>query len=181
MNDGQIAMKRTSFEKMQCPIARTLDRVGDWWSLLILRDAMFGLSRFDEFRESLGISPNILSRRLKQLVETGILERHVQPGPPLRVDYTLSAQGEAFQPVLLFLNQFGNVYYADEEGEAASVVHRATGKPADIRLIDKNTGLEVTWPEFHLVPGPAANEKMTAKLNSANRLLDEASRKAANE
>jgi DNA-binding HxlR family transcriptional regulator len=158
---------------MQCPIARTLERVGDWWSLLILRDAMFGLSRFDEFRRSLGISPNILSRRLKQLVENGILERRVERGPPVRVDYALTDEGRAFQPMLLLLTSFGNKLYA-KEGEAASVVHRKTGRAADIRVIDKSSGLEVTWPEFHLVPGPAATAKMKDKLAAANRMLGKA-------
>jgi DNA-binding HxlR family transcriptional regulator len=172
-------MKRKSFSEMQCPIARTLERVGDWWSLLILRNAMFGTTRFDDFRNGLGISPNILSRRLKQLVESGIMERRVREGPPLRVDYVLTDEGHAFQPILLFLNSFGNRLYAPE-GEAASVVHRKTGRRADIRLIDKNSGLEVTWPEFHLVPGPAADEKMKSKLNAVNSALGEMPKKVAN-
>jgi DNA-binding HxlR family transcriptional regulator len=169
-------MKRKSFGEMQCPIARTLERVGDWWSLLILRNAMFGATRFDEFRTGLGISPNILSRRLKQLVESGIMERRVQEGPPLRVDYVLTEEGRAFQPVLLLLNSFGNRLYAPE-GEAASVVHRETGRPADVRIIDVNSGLEVIWPEFHLVPGPAAGEKMREKLDTVNRMLCDAPEK----
>src|SRR5215468_1659798 len=68
-------MRRKSFGNMQCPIARSLERVGEWWSILILRDASLGLTRFDEFQESLGIAPNILTRRLKALVEAGLLER----------------------------------------------------------------------------------------------------------
>jgi DNA-binding HxlR family transcriptional regulator len=163
-------MKRKSFENMQCPIARTLERVGDWWSLLIIREAMFGVTRFDDFRANLGISSNILSGRLKQLVESGVMERRVQPGPPVRVEYGLTEEGRAFQPVLLFLNAFGNRLYAPE-GEAASVVHRETGRAADVRLIDVNSGLEVMWPEFHLVPGPAANHLMTRKLNAVNQRL----------
>src|SRR5215467_13227165 len=69
------AMRRKSFGDMQCPIARSLERVGEWWSMLILRDASLGLTRFDEFQESLGIAPNILVRWLKSLVEAGLLER----------------------------------------------------------------------------------------------------------
>ena len=68
-------MRRKSFGNMQCPIARSLERVGEWWSILILRDASLGLTRFDEFQESLGIAPNILTRRLKALVEAGLLAR----------------------------------------------------------------------------------------------------------
>ena len=68
-------MQRKNFDEMTCPIARTLDRVGEWWSILILRDAFFGRTRFDEFQKSAGIAPNILTRRLKSLVEAGLLEK----------------------------------------------------------------------------------------------------------
>ncbi len=68
-------MQRKSFETMQCPIARGLEHVGEWWSILILRDAFRGSTRFDEFRTSLGVAPNILTRRLAGLVQSGLLER----------------------------------------------------------------------------------------------------------
>ena len=70
-------MQRKSFTRMPCPIARTLDRVGEWWSMLIVRDALHGLTRFDEFQKSLGIAPNMLTRRLNALVEGGFLERRL--------------------------------------------------------------------------------------------------------
>jgi len=76
-------MQRKSFGNMQCPIARSLERVGEWWSILILRDAFYGLTRFDEFQKSLNIAPNMLTRRLNALVEEGLLERHLfGEGPP---------------------------------------------------------------------------------------------------
>jgi len=68
-------MQRKSFGKMSCPIARTLECVGEWWSMLIMRDALHGMTRFDEFQHSLGIVPNTLTRRLNALVEAGLLER----------------------------------------------------------------------------------------------------------
>jgi DNA-binding HxlR family transcriptional regulator len=68
-------MRRKSFGNMECPIARSLERVGEWWSIMILRDASLGLTRFDQFQESLGMAPNILTRRLKVLVAAGLLER----------------------------------------------------------------------------------------------------------
>ena len=68
-------MRRKSFGNMECPIARSLERVGEWWSIMILRDASLGLTRFDQFQESFGIAPNILTRRLKVLVAAGLLER----------------------------------------------------------------------------------------------------------
>ena len=68
-------MRRKSLRGMPCPIARSLDRVGEWWSILILRDALHGFTRFDQFQTSLGIAPNMLARRLAALVEAGLLQR----------------------------------------------------------------------------------------------------------
>jgi DNA-binding HxlR family transcriptional regulator len=104
-------MRRKSFAEDVCPVARTLDRVGDPWSMLILRDAGFGLSRFDQFVESLGIAPNMLTRRLESLVEAGLLERRAYSEAPPRHDYVLTAKGRDFQPVLVALKSFGDRHY----------------------------------------------------------------------
>ena len=104
-------MTRKSFTDDRCPVARTLDRVGDPWSILILRDAGFGKARFDEFEESLGIAPNMLSRRLASLVEAGMLERRPYSEKPERFEYLLTPQGRDFQPVLQALKAFGDRHY----------------------------------------------------------------------
>jgi len=101
-------MRRTSFGNMQCPIARSLERVGEWWSILILRDAFHGLRRFDEFQENLGIAPNMLARRLKALVEAGLLERRPYNDRPPRNEYLLTQAGRNFRPVLWALLAWGN-------------------------------------------------------------------------
>jgi DNA-binding HxlR family transcriptional regulator len=77
-------MHRTSFQDAYCPIARSLERVGEWWSILILREAFYGMTRFDEFQKSLGIAPNMLSRRLAGLVEAGLLEKRAYSEKPPR-------------------------------------------------------------------------------------------------
>src|SRR3989442_13183506 len=89
-------MRRKSFGNMQCPAARGLERVGEWWSILILRDALHGLSRFDEFQESLGIAPNMLTRRLNSLVEAGLLSRPRYQERAPRYGYQLAALGGGF-------------------------------------------------------------------------------------
>src|SRR6185369_1669713 len=94
-------MQRKSFGAMTCPIARSLERVGEWWSILILRDAFRGLTRFDQFQKSLDIAPNILTRRLAKLVEAGMLERRRYNARPPRDEYVLTAQGRDFWPVLV--------------------------------------------------------------------------------
>jgi Predicted transcriptional regulators len=80
-------MQRKSLTRDECPIARSLDRVGEWWSILIMRDALQGLRRFDEFSRSLGIAPNMLTRRLTALVEAGMLERRAYSERPPRYEY----------------------------------------------------------------------------------------------
>jgi DNA-binding HxlR family transcriptional regulator len=152
-------------------MARTLERVGDWWSLLILRDAMLGLRRFDEFRESLGISPNILSQRLKLLVENGILERRVSQTPPVRIGYLLTPLGHAFEPLILYLHAFGNRHFAPE-GQSAMVVSRKSGRSSDVQIVDKISGGAVTWPKFSIKPGAAAKGSMLTKLAQANALVE---------
>jgi len=104
-------MRRKSFAEDRCPVARTLDRVGDPWSMLILRDAGFGSTRFDQFQESLGIAPNMLTRRLESLVEAGLLQRRIYSEKPARHEYVLTAKGRDFQPVLSALKAFGERHY----------------------------------------------------------------------
>lgn len=104
-------MRRKSFAEDRCPVARTLDRVGDPWSMLILRDAAFGSTRFDQFEASLGIAPNMLSRRLESLVEAGMLERRAYSERPVRYEYLLTDRGRDFQPVLQAFKAFGERHY----------------------------------------------------------------------
>lgn len=104
-------MRRKSFAEDRCPVARTLDRVGDPWSMLILRDAGFGSTRFDQFQESLGIAPNMLTRRLESLVEAELLQRRLYSEKPARHEYVLTAKGRDFQPVLGALKAFGERHY----------------------------------------------------------------------
>ena len=104
-------MRRKSFAEDRCPVARTLDRVGDPWSMLILRDAGFGSTRFDQFQENLGIAPNMLTRRLESLVEAGLLERRLYSEKPPRHEYVLTDKGRDFQPVLVALKAFGERHY----------------------------------------------------------------------
>ena len=93
-------MQRKSFADMTCPIARSLEHVGEWWSMLILRDAFGGTTRFDDFQRSLGIAPNMLTRRLAALVDAGLLERRPYSERPPRDEYVLTERGRDFKPVL---------------------------------------------------------------------------------
>src|SRR5690348_8494726 len=119
-------MQRKSFGSMTCPIARGLERVGEWWSILILRDAFAGMTRFDEFQKSLGIAPNMLTRRLNALVEAGLLVRRRYSEHPPRDEYLLTDRGRDFRPVLLAMLAWGNRHFAPE-GASIQVVDARTG------------------------------------------------------
>ena len=148
-------MHKTDFSDMPCPIARALDRVGEWWSILILRDAFHGLTRFDQFQRSLGIAPNMLTRRLNGLVESGLLERRRYSERPPRDEYVLTPMGRDLRPVLWALISWGNKHFAPE-GASVVVIDSETGEQADPVLVDRNTGKLMVEPAFRSVPGPAA-------------------------
>ena len=151
-------MRRKSFGDMQCPIARSLERVGEWWSMLILRDASLGLTRFDQFQESLGIAPNILTRRLKSLVEAGLLERSRYSERPPRYEYVLTQAGRDFRPVLWAFVAWGNKHFAPE-GASVVVVDSKTGAQADPILVDSKSGRPLSPPAFRSAAGPAADAR----------------------
>jgi len=151
-------MQHKSLSHTRCPIARSLERVGEWWSILIVRDAFAGISRFDDFQKSLGIAPNMLTRRLKTLVASGLLEKRPYSDKPTRYEYVLTQKGRDFRPVLWTLIAWGNKYFAPE-GESIIIVDAASGKPADPMLIDRRTGRALQSPDFIVAAGPAATER----------------------
>ena len=168
-------MQRTDFAEMFCPAARALARVGEWWSLLILRDVFQGLRRFDEFKESLGISTNILARRLQHLTENGILARRLYQRRPARYEYVLTEKGRELFPLLLLLYRWGNRYEAPE-GIVVELADRATGIALDPVVIDRRSGEPITLDQVMLRAGPAAPPAAIARaqLVAARRVTENA-------
>jgi DNA-binding HxlR family transcriptional regulator len=163
-------MQRKSFGSMSCPIARSLERVGEWWSILILRDAFLGVTQFDQFQKSLGIAPNMLTRRLNALVENGLLERRLYQAHPPRHEYVLTERGRDFRPVLWALLAWGNKHFAPE-GPSVIVVDRQTGQPAAPVLVDRVTGKEMTAETFRSAPGPAADKCQRARHSGNHEVV----------
>jgi DNA-binding HxlR family transcriptional regulator len=122
-------MRKTDFSDNTCPIARTLGVVGDWWSLLIMRDAFAGLRRFGEFQESLGCAKNILSVRLSKLVEHGLLRRVPASDGSAYQEYELTEKGRDLRLVLVALRQFGEDHLFDDGEEWFSLVDVRDGEP----------------------------------------------------
>ncbi|WP_213980376.1 helix-turn-helix domain-containing protein [Sphingomonas sp. dw_22] len=144
-----------------CPIARSVARVGDAWSMLILRDVSLGLTRFDQLRTSLKIAPNILTARLRALTEAGVLEKRRYSERPPRDEYVLTAAGRDFLPVLHVLGEWGRTHHG--EGGVTRLVDQETGKLVEPMVVDRLTGvplagraLGVVQPDDPLVSGSGA-------------------------
>jgi DNA-binding HxlR family transcriptional regulator len=155
-------MERVSFAKAGCPIARSLERVGEWWSILIMRDALNGLTRFDEFQRNLGIAPNMLTRRLKVLVSAGLLARRKYCEKPARYEYVVTGRGLDFRPVLWTLAVWGSKHFAPE-GPSIVLVDRQTGKWAKPVLVDARNGKALTEGNYIPVTGPAASKSLRSR------------------
>jgi DNA-binding HxlR family transcriptional regulator len=161
-------MQRKSFGDMPCPIARSLERVGEWWSILILRDALHGYTRFDEFQRSLGIAPNMLARRLNALVEAGLLERRRYSEHPPRDEYVPTARGRDFRPVLFALMAWGNRHFAPE-GASVQLIDTKTGAAVEPILVDQANGRPIREPDYAMAPGPAAPARTQRRYADPNR------------
>jgi DNA-binding HxlR family transcriptional regulator len=131
-------MKRQSLETEECPVARSLDVVGDWWSLLIVRDAFAGLRRFGEFQQSLGIARNILTTRLRKLVDRGVLETVPASDGSAYREYVLTADGRRLFPVLVALMEWGETCTVGPKKSGTVLVERRTGKPVRLELRAKD-------------------------------------------
>lgn len=134
-------MDRENICNEPCPIARSLAVVGDAWSLLILRDAHAGLTRFDQFRKSLGIAPTILTRRLAVLTEEGLLEKRPYSEHPPREEYLLTAAGRDFLPVLFAIGTWGRQYRGG--GELVRFLDAETGTEIKAVVVDEVTGARI--------------------------------------
>ncbi|OOV90160.1 winged helix-turn-helix transcriptional regulator [Pseudomonas sp. MF4836] len=122
-------VKRTRLEGAECPVARSLDAIGDWWSLLIVRDAFDGIRRFGEFQRNLGMAKNILAARLRTLVNHGIFQVVPASDGSAYQEYVLTEKGKGLFPLIIGLRQWGEAFFF-EAGEAHSrVVDRENGQP----------------------------------------------------
>jgi DNA-binding HxlR family transcriptional regulator len=122
-------VKRTSFEGDACPIARSLEAIGDWWSLLIIREALFGVRRFGEFQAKLGMAKNILAVRLRSLVDHGILKTAPASDGSAYLEYVLTAKGRGIFPILVALRQWSEEFDDHPEEITTILVDRDGGRP----------------------------------------------------
>lgn len=158
-------MRRKSFAGMQCPIAASLEQVGEPWNIMIMRDALAGVRRFDQFVRSLGIAPGTLTKRLKGLVDTGLLEKRRYSERPPRDEYVLTARGREIHDVVLALFAWGNKGI-DRAERGVVLVHSTKGHEPDPVLVDRATGMPIADAMFKQVAGPRASERTRRRLSS---------------
>lgn len=156
-------MSRTSLEHWQCSLARSADIVGDKWTLMILRDAFFGLSTFSQFQKNLQIARNVLSDRLAKLVQHGILRREpVRPGVE-RYRYQLTEAGQELFPVIVALTQWGDKWVFGAQGEPLVLVDREQGAPVQAVGLQARDGRYLRAADVTFVPGPNAPAELVAR------------------
>ncbi|MDR3650473.1 MAG: helix-turn-helix domain-containing protein [Acidimicrobiales bacterium] len=146
-------MERKSFADMDCSVAQCLEVVGEWWSMLVVRDAFLGVSRFDDFQRRLGISRNILQQRLGRLVDEGVLTRVRYSEHPPRYDYRLTDKGRDLWPVLTAMRQWGDKHAAPS-GPPLQVVHKGCGAIVDAVLVCASCGERLGPRDVDAVAGP---------------------------
>jgi DNA-binding HxlR family transcriptional regulator len=149
-------MQRTSFEDMTCSVAKCLDVVGEWWSLLIVRDAFLGVRRFDDFQFRLGISRNILTQRLSRLVDNGVLRRVQYSEHPPRFEYRLTVKGRDLWLVINAMRQWGD-RWAAPRGPQLELRHEGCGQVINAVSVCSHCGEELDALEVSAVPGPGSS------------------------
>ncbi|WP_417483920.1 winged helix-turn-helix transcriptional regulator [Maricaulis salignorans] len=160
-------MGRKRFDEMPCAIAQTLNQVGDWWTLLIVRDAMKGARRFSDFHESTGIAKNILTDRLNKLVENNIMAREEVGVRGHRQEYILTKRGEALLPILIAMQQWGDEWVYNDANRPVELIDIRTGEKIAPLSVANESGAAVTHHDIGSVPECAAATEYRA-ANSAS-------------
>jgi DNA-binding HxlR family transcriptional regulator len=153
-------MRRTSFANWPCSAARTLDLLGDWWTPLVLREAYYGIRRFDDFQRELGIARNTLADRLRRLVDGGLLEKHRYDTQPTRYEYLLTDSGRDFYSVILAMVAWGDRWLADEAGPPVTVHHDTCGHDTTPEVVCSHCKEPLVWEDVTSLPGPGYPAKL---------------------
>ena len=151
-------MRRTSFEDVRCSVAQALEVVGEWWTLLIVRDLFLGVRRFDGIQRRLGIARNVLTDRLDHLVARGVVERRPYQANPVRHEYVLTDKGKALWPVIEALRAWGDEWEAPA-GPPVEVVHRGCGHTTHAVPTCSHCGEPLRLGDVRAVAGPGADRE----------------------
>jgi len=149
-------VKRTSFEGDGCPVARSLDAIGDWWSMLIIREALLGARRFGEFQRNLGLAKNILTVRLRTLVDRGILKMARASDGSAYQEYVLTPKGRGVFPILVALRQWSEQFDQRPDQIATMLVDREKGRRVRRLELRSQDGRRLSAADTALKPRPTA-------------------------
>jgi DNA-binding HxlR family transcriptional regulator len=166
--EGVTVVQHKSFSGMNCSIARALDQVGEWWSLLIIRECTQGATRFAEFQGSLGIAKNILASRLERLTQLGILERYPLDERANADGYRLTEKGEQLYPVLVALMQWGDRWATPSGKPSVALLDDATGRPIEALKVRGKAGRPLSFREVRFAEGPGATSNSRAVIAKRN-------------
>jgi DNA-binding HxlR family transcriptional regulator len=161
-------VERKSFAEMHCSLAQCLEVVGEWWSLLIVRDAFLGIKRFDQFQERLHISRNILNQRLTSMVDHGVFEKVQYSERPPRYEYRLTPKGRDLWPVLTAMRQWGD-RYAAPDGPPLLMAHEGCGEVAEAVITCSRCGEPLTPDNVRAVGGPGDLDGVVVSALASSR------------
>jgi DNA-binding HxlR family transcriptional regulator len=162
-------MKRTSFAKWPCSIARTVDLLGDHWTPLVVREAFYGIRRFDEFQQELGIARNTLTDRLRHLVDERILERRLYEAEPPRYDYVLTEKGRDLFAVLAAMSAWGDRWLAGERGVPVVFHHEACDHDTSAEVVCSHCRTPLRSGETSMRMGPGYPERLRERPDIRRR------------
>lgn len=157
-------MRDSEFKSQLCSVARSLEIVGEWWTLLIVREAFFGVRRFNEFQKKLGIARNVLSERLTKLVEAGIMERHAVSGRGNPQDYELTEMGHDLFPVVVALMQWGDRWISGTGAEPVTIIERESGEVIGRVQVLGIHGKPLGLDDIRILSGPGANVEVRRRF-----------------
>ena len=164
-------MGRKRFADMNCGIGQALEAFGDWWTLLIVRDAFFGSRRFGDFERSLGIAKNVLSARLQHLVDHGIFTRVDVGSEGEHFEYRLTDKGEALLPVLTAMREWSDEWVFGRGREPVIVKDRRTGRRLPKMRVADADGRPLSRRDLRTVPGPGASRETIERLTPRPRTV----------
>lgn len=162
-------MKRTSFANWPCSIARTMDLLGDWWTPLVLREAFYGIRRFDEFQQELGIARNTLTDRLRRLVDEGLMEKQLYQTEPRRYDYVLTKKGRDFFGVVAAMSAWGDRWLAGEDGAPIVFHHNACGHDTHAEVVCAECREPLRSEDTSMRMGPGYPERLKRRPDVQRR------------
>lgn len=161
-------MQRTTFSDQHCSVATTLDIIGEWWTLLILRDIFYGVCRFESLIEQLGISRKVLTIRLKRLTEEDILRKKPYQQNPRRYEYRLTPKGRDLMPVLLTMMRWGDRWLSKEGKAPVEFVHTDCKKTSIPKLVCSHCGGDLTVQNLRPQAGPGAARNEIESMRAAS-------------